>query len=102
MQLRLLKLQRQQFGRKSARSSADQLALLLGQYPKPTYGTAADSATVPPAPSVCDDGERPCPDAELRKQGHGCRPIPPELPREVRTMSRPRPNACASGAARRR
>lgn len=85
LQLRLMKLLRQQFGRKSERISTEQLSLLLGELAE----QATDASPADPGGAAAEDAtpeaEMPRPDTAPKKKGHGRRSLPAELPREVRT-----------------
>lgn len=96
LQLRLMKLLRQQFGRKSERINSEQLSLLLGQLAERrvdvTPAAEAPAATEDAAP----EAELPRPQPASKKKGHGRRPVPADLPREVRVHEPPQADRTCS------
>jgi hypothetical protein len=83
LQLRLGKLLKQQYGRKSEKLDAAQLSLFLAQAEKALAAMPAPSA-LPPAPeaeNAAREANLPGLKAAPRK-GHGRRPLPAALPRE--------------------
>lgn len=84
---RLLKLLRERYGRKSERIDAAQLALFVAEALVTSTtargGEPPDAATAP-AP----EAELPRPEPKPR-EGHGRRPLPPELPREEVVLEPP-------------
>src|SRR5262245_58645599 len=86
LQLRLGKMLRHQFGRKSEKVSAEQLSLFLSR-----LGQQELAAAVPPAPeapaAVPESAGKLAPPKPSPRKGHGRRPLPPSLPREERVLS---------------
>lgn len=80
LQLRLGKLLKHQFGRRSEKIDPAQLALLLGALAaKPAQAPAEVVPAQPPAPPA-SDGQLPAPKP---RKGHGRRPLPESLPVET-------------------
>jgi transposase len=95
LQIRLLKTLRLQFGRKSEKLSPDQLALVLEKFEEaqaivetPAAPPEAPAQSAPSTPSEPVSTELPAPKPKPRK-GHGRKPLPTSLPREVRPLQVP-------------
>jgi transposase len=86
LQLRLLKLLRERYGRKSEKISADQLSLFLDQLSEAVRGE--DSKTDSLASEQLEKGELPQPKLQPHK-GHGRRALPSHLPREEKIIPAP-------------
>ncbi len=83
LQLRLMKLLKQSYGRKSEKMSAEQLSMFLEK-----LGEAGDAVAPPQPPADLVLPEIPA-KPKTSKRGHGRRPLPEGLPKETTVIPAP-------------